>query len=200
MIAAVIPVKDEPDIESFVAGVRGYVDRVIVVDDSVNRPLGHVRGAGTLAGSVLKGLQVCNECDRVVTIDAGGSHDPAEIPYLLEQSADVVIGSRFCEGGVHAGPQWRRLGSRMYGRAWQLRTGQSIADWTSGFRVYSRRAVYAVQGPVWARRHAFQAEILNRALQADCTVAEVPITYEVKPGSTFGWPAAREAVGVLVRR
>lgn len=199
MIAAVIPCKDEPDIASFVFNVQGYVDRVIVVDDSENRPLGHLPGAGSLAGSVLKGLQFCNEYDRVVTIDAGGSHDPAEIPYLLEESADVVIGSRFTPGGIHQGPWWRQFGSRSYGRAWQIRTGQPIEDWTSGFRVYSRRALYAVQGPVWASRHAFQAEILNRALQADCTVVEVPITYSVMPGSTFGWSTAREALGVLVR-
>lgn len=203
-VTALIPVKDEPDLGPFLREVRHHVTQVCVVDDS--RVWGdlpgvfHLTGAGSLGGSLLSGLHYWHESDRVVTIDAGWSHDPDEIPYLLADTADVVIGSRFCPGGVHEGPWWRRSGSQAYARAWQLRTGQSIQDWTSGFRAYSHPALQALHGfQSTTRGHGVQAEILHYLLDLGFTVSEVPITYRVMPGSTLSWPVVREACGVLVR-
>lgn len=182
---AVIPVKDEPDIETFKASVRHYVDEVVVVQ------------GGTLGHDLRYGLQFGANRDRVVTIDAGGSHDPADIPWMLEQHEDVVIGSRFCPGGHHGGPRSRRWGSRIYGLACVLATGNGIRDWTSGYRVYSPRAVKAIlAADITADRHAVQAEMLRAAIQAGCTVTETPIHYQVMPGSTFNRKAAAEAITV----
>lgn len=136
--------------------------------------------------------------DRVVVIDAGWSHDPAQIPHLLAKHHDVVIGSRFCPGGHHDGTRSRRWGSRLYGLACLLTTGCGIRDWTSGYRVYSRRAVEAIlAAETTAQRHAVQVEFLRAAISAGCSVTEVPIRYRVMPGSTFSRTAAREAVRVL---
>src|SRR5215218_2819398 len=84
---------------------------------------------------------------RLVQLDADFSHDPRRIPALVEASrgADVVIGSRYCEGGgVENWPVRRRLLSR-FANAYVARiTGLRVRDTTSGFRCYTRRALRAL--------------------------------------------------------
>src|SRR3954447_5948416 len=67
---------------------------------SVLRRAGRPRGYGR---SLVDGYRRCLESGyaRLVQLDADFSHDPASIPALVEAStrADVVIGSRYCEGG-----------------------------------------------------------------------------------------------------
>lgn len=212
MIAAVVPTRDELDLEGFVESVGRRVDRVLVVDDSATeagREAAYgewdtLDGVGSLGGSVLAGLgwwldPVWN-MDRVVTIDAGWSHTPAQIRSLLDVDADVVIGSRFVAGGEHRGPWWRQWGSRLFGTACFLRTGNGVKDWTSGFRAYSRRAVeHLARTPIRAQRHGFQAEVLASCINAGLKVKEVPIVYAVMPGSSLNRAAVREAAGVWRR-
>ena len=82
--------------------------------------------------------------DVVVTLDGDGQHDPAEIPRLVERleagDVDIVIGSRFLEGGGSEAPGWRRAGIRLItGLASNDRL--RLTDAQSGFRAYNRRAL-----------------------------------------------------------
>lgn len=172
----------------------------IVVDDSEPplRDVAHVlRGTGSLAGAILEGFRFAKEYhfSRCVIIDAGGSHDLADIPRMEAVDADVVIGSRFAPGGTHNGSWWRSVGSRVAARAFNLRYRTHIHDWTSGYRVYSDKAVAAIleAGPQ-CKRHAIQAEILAICIDAGLTVREVPITYTVGSGSTFSRKAVAEII------
>jgi dolichol-phosphate mannosyltransferase len=118
---------------------------------------------------------------RLVQLDADFSHDPARIPALVEASraADVVIGSRYCEGGgVENWPARRRLLSR-FANAYVARiTGMGVRDATSGFRCYTRRALRALlEGRVAGEGYAFLVEATYRASRAGLQVAEVPITF-----------------------
>jgi len=117
--------------------------------------------------------------ERIAQLDAGGSHDPNALPWLLAESADVVIGSRFCEGGQSHGRGWRAWCSRLAAMACNLaQAGPWVHDWTSGYRVFTADAArrllrygYTVQ------MHGWQIETLGRARQEGMTIAEVPITY-----------------------
>ena len=118
---------------------------------------------------------------RLVQLDADFSHDPRRIPALVEASgrADVVIGSRYCEGGgVENWPVRRRLLSR-FANAYVARiTGMSVRDTTSGFRCYTRRALRALlEGRVAGEGYAFLVEATYRASRAGLAVVEVPITF-----------------------
>src|SRR5215208_4161408 len=118
---------------------------------------------------------------RLVQLDADFSHDPRRIPALVEASraADVVIGSRYCEGGgVENWPVRRRLLSR-FANAYVTRiTGLRVRDATSGFRCYTRRALRALlEGRVAGEGYAFLVEATYRARRAGLRVAEVPITF-----------------------
>jgi dolichol-phosphate mannosyltransferase len=119
---------------------------------------------------------------RLVQLDADFSHDPAMVPALIEASAsaDVVIGSRYCEGGSVANwPLRRRLLSRFANRYVCRITGvRGARDTTSGFRCYTRRALRRLlEGRVAAEGYAFLVESVYRAHREGLSIAEVPITF-----------------------
>jgi len=118
---------------------------------------------------------------RVVQMDADFSHDPASIPALLRagRDADVVIGSRYCEGGGIANwPLRRKLLSRFANRYVAAITGLRVGDATSGFRCYTQRTLRRLlEGRIRAEGYAFLVEATYRAHRAGLTIAEVPITF-----------------------
>jgi dolichol-phosphate mannosyltransferase len=140
-------------------------------------------GARGYGRSLVDGYRRAVEGDyaRLVQLDADFSHSPARVPALVEASrrADVVIGSRYCEGGgVENWPLRRRLLSR-FANAYVARiTGLSVRDTTSGFRCYTRRALHVLlEGRMAGEGYAFLVEATYRARRAGLAVAEVPITF-----------------------
>ena len=118
---------------------------------------------------------------RLVQLDADFSHDPRRVPALVEASreADVVIGSRYCEGGgVENWPLRRRALSR-FANGYVCRiTGLRVRDTTSGFRCYTRRALARLlEGRIAGEGYAFLVEAVYRAHRSGLRVAEVPITF-----------------------
>jgi dolichol-phosphate mannosyltransferase len=119
--------------------------------------------------------------ELIAHMDADFSHDPADLPRLLEAAdgADLVLGSRYVEGGGVAdwGPGRRaisRLGSA-YARA---ALGVEIQDLTGGFKVFRRRAMEAIDlGSLGSLGYAFQVETTFRTIRAGFRVVEVPIIF-----------------------
>jgi len=101
-----------------------------------------------IGGAVQTGFKWAarNEYRIAIQFDGDGQHIAAEIPKILdalkEQTANMVIGSRFIE--KHTGYRStfsRRLGIRTFMTVNSLLIGQKITDNTSGFRAYDRRAI-----------------------------------------------------------
>jgi dolichol-phosphate mannosyltransferase len=119
--------------------------------------------------------------ELIVEMDADFSHDPSYLPRLLEAAvdADLVLGSRYVEGGgVRNWGRIRRIVSR--GGSWYARTmlGISIRDLTGGFKVFRRRVLEAIDlGGIRSQGYAFQVELTYRALQMGFRVVEVPIMF-----------------------
>jgi len=119
--------------------------------------------------------------ELIVEMDADFSHDPSYLPRLLEAAldADLVLGSRYVEGGgVRNWGRMRRIVSR--GGSWYARTmlGISIRDLTGGFKVFRRRVLEAIDlDHVRSQGYAFQVELTYRALQMGFRVVEVPIMF-----------------------
>ena len=93
--------------------------------------------------------------DAVVQLDADGQHVPAYLPRLADEMArtgcDIVIGSRFVS---EAKPLTARmLGSRLIGGLIRLTCGRTIADPTSGMRLFNRATMEEL-----ARRFDFGPE------------------------------------------
>jgi len=138
--------------------------------------------------------------DRIVQIDAGGSHRTYDLSTLLLSSADVVIGSRFVTGSRYIGNPRRRFMSWLAGIACNVAVpGGCWNDWTSGYRVFSREAAeYLVKQDYTAQMHGFQIEVLAHAARAGFRIEERPITY-IAGRSSFNRKVAREAIGVWWR-
>lgn len=137
--------------------------------------------------------------ERMVQLDAGGSHDAADVPRLLaalDAGADMVIGSRFRRGSRYLGGPWHRpILSRLAAWACNLaQPGAQHTDWTSGYRAFTAAALRTLYAqPTHARMHGWQLEVLAHAGAAGLRIAEVPITYRAGR-SSFGLKVAGEAL------
>lgn len=118
---------------------------------------------------------------RLVQMDADFSHDPKVVPTLIKAShdADLVIGSRYCEGGgIVNWPRRRSLLSRFANHYVSFITGLAVRDSTAGFRCWRRRALeHLLEVGVLSDGYAFQVEAVFRTQRAGLRVAEVPIIF-----------------------
>lgn len=119
--------------------------------------------------------------DRLVQLDADGSHLPEQLPALLQASAsaDVVMGSRWVPGGMVKNWPWHRRalsrGGSTYSRV-ILRLTQR--DVTGGYRVYTKYALERMQlSNIDSLGYCFQIDMLLHAVHARLSVVEVPITF-----------------------
>lgn len=170
---------------------------VLVVDDgspdgtadlvaSINNPQVHLLrrthkqglGPAYLAGFA---WALSRQYDRIIEMDADGSHRPEELPSLLAASehADLVIGARWIDGGsvVHW-PRSRELISRIGNIYVRLALGLRVHDATAGFRVYRANTLRAIDLPTVASNgYCFQIDLTYRTSRAGFVISEVPITF-----------------------
>ena len=201
-LAVVGPTYNEsPNVARIIAGVRQAANRatIIVVDDDSPDGTGaaldrlaaadarvvpiHRRAARGYAPSCLDGLRhaLSIGAERVVQMDADGSHDPAAIPLLLGATAshDVVIGSRYVGAGrVVNWPLYRQVLSRWANHYVRAITGIGVHDVTSGFRCWTRPVLERLPlDRVRSEGYGFLVEMTFLAVRAGFRVGEVPITY-----------------------
>jgi dolichol-phosphate mannosyltransferase len=124
---------------------------------------------------------LATDAELVVEMDCDFSHDPKDLPRLLAatENADVVLGSRYVEGGGTR--NWgagRRAVSRFGSLYARILLGVGIRDLTGGFKCF-RRAVLETIGleRISTKGYAFQIETTYRAIRAGYRVVEVPIVF-----------------------
>jgi dolichol-phosphate mannosyltransferase len=125
--------------------------------------------------------------DILVEMDADGSHQPEELPRLLKalapdesgQRADVVLGSRYVDGGVVRNWPHRRLLLSRGGNAYvRIALGLPLRDATGGFRAYRSEVLRLLPlGEVASQGYCFQVDLVWQAWRAGYRVVEVPITF-----------------------
>lgn len=83
--------------------------------------------------------------DAAVQFDGDGQHRADEIPKILEpyrkNKTDLAVGSRFLSDGGFTSSMQRRMGSKILSFIVSFLIRKKITDTTSGFRVYSRKAI-----------------------------------------------------------
>lgn len=201
-VCVIIPTYNEREnLPIAISGVRDHVCDVdiLVVDDASPDGTGdiadgfaaqdprihvlHREGKQGLGAAYLAGFAWC--LDRgygvVVEMDADGSHRPADLVAVLAglEGADVVLGSRWVDGGrVVNWPRSRELlsrGGNLYTR-WAL--GIPIADATGGFRAFRADVLRSLDlSSVASQGYCFQVDLAWRAWQRGFSVSEVPITF-----------------------
>jgi glycosyltransferase involved in cell wall biosynthesis len=189
---AIIPAyNEEGSIAKVIVRARKHVDRVIVCDDGSKdmtfeiakaldaRVVRHseTRGKGEALRTLSKEVIELSP-DIIVTLDGDGQHDPNEIPMLLKPietgESDVVVGSRYVDGGKMDAPFYRRFGLRVINSLYRRAAGGHVNDTQSGFRAYSQKAFdFLVQCD--AKGYGVEGEQLVLAAKNGLRVMEVPI-------------------------
>lgn len=162
-------------------GTGALADEMAAADSRVT--VLHRREKSGLGAAYRAGFAraIADGADLIVEMDADGSHQPEQLPALLEQaaSADLVLGSRWVRGGsVRNWPLHRKalsLGGNLYAR---LMLRVAIRDITGGFRVFKVTTLQAIDyATVTTQGYVFQVDMAYRVLQAGLRVVEVPIEF-----------------------
>ena len=119
--------------------------------------------------------------DLVLEMDCDFSHDPGDVPRLVAaaEDADLVLGSRYVEGGGTR--NWglvRRFISRGGSLYAQVLLQLGLRDLTGGFKCYRRVVLETIDlDAISSLGYAFQIETTYRTLRAGFRVIEIPITF-----------------------
>ncbi|MCX5837962.1 MAG: glycosyltransferase family 2 protein [Deltaproteobacteria bacterium] len=142
---------------------------------------GENRGKGA---AILTGFSaIAEKADWVVTLDADGQHDPADVPVLIQAipagGRPIVIGRR--EGMIGEDVPWTSRFGRKFSNFWVWAAGGPVlSDTQSGLRIYPLPE--AMRLGVRARRFQFEVEILVRARWAGIPIVEAPVRVSYTPG------------------
>jgi len=177
----------------------GMPHRILVVDD--NSPDGTGAIADRLAAEIdevevlhrerkegigpayLAGFDraLAEGADLLLEMDSDFSHDPADLPRLIEAAgdADLVLGSRYVEGGgVTDWGLTRRLISRGGSFYAKVLLGVPVNDLTGGFKCFRREVLERLDlSGVGTDGYGFQIEMTYRTIRAGFRVKEVPIVF-----------------------
>ncbi len=149
-------------------------DRVHVLHRARKEGLGAAYRAGLDWG-------LANGYDRLIEMDADGSHQPEQLHRLLDalDDSDVVLGSRWTPGGaVENWPLRRALLSRGGSLYARIALGLPVRDVTGGYRAFRASALLALgYHSVMSQGYCFQIDMLWHAYLAGLRIAEVPITF-----------------------
>ncbi len=191
MLVAVVPAYNEgPEIAAVVRQARGNVDAVVVVDDCSSDDTG---AAALAAGAVVlrhpinlgqgAALQtgishaLALGAQYIVTLDADGQHDPAEIGGMLDAmckaKADVALGSRFL-GTTIGMSAVRRIVLKLAVAFTRWTTRLVLTDSHNGYRIFSAPAARVLR--IRQNRMAHASEILEEVARHRLAYIEVPVT------------------------
>lgn len=152
---------------------------------------------------------LANHYDLIFEMDADFSHNPDDLPVLLESlldnEADMVIGSRYVKGvNVVNWPMGRVLMSYFASRYVRFITGMDIHDTTAGFVGYTADLLRHIRlDKIRFVGYAFQIEMKYRAYLKNFQIVEVPIIFtdRTRGESKLNGNIINEAVfGVLKMR
>lgn len=123
-----------------------------------------------------------NNYDKVIQIDADMSHNPEDIPKLINLSKkyDLVIGSRYIKGiSIVNWPMSRLIlsyGANIYAK---LLTGMNIMDCTGGFKCFNSRILKSIDfKTINSQGYSFQIEMNYLTYIKNFTIFETPIIFK----------------------
>jgi dolichol-phosphate mannosyltransferase len=164
-------------------GTGRLADELSAADPGVTHVL-HRTVKNGLGAAYLEGFAwgLSRQYSVLVEMDADGSHAPEQLHLLLDavdKGADLVIGSRYVEGGTVRNWPWRRWALSWTANTYaRLALGIGIHDITAGYRAYRREVLEAIDlDAVDSKGYCFQIDLTWRTITNGFVVAEVPITF-----------------------
>ena len=163
-------------------GTGAIADRLAASDDHVH--VMHRKGKEGLGAAYLAGFHwgLDEGYGVLVQHDADGSHQPEQLPRLLDairDGADMVKGSRWVKGGsIVNWPKSRQLisqGGSLWTRIW---LGLPVKDATGGFNAFRASTLRGISlDEVASAGYCFQIDLVWRTLRNGYRVVEVPIEF-----------------------
>jgi len=121
----------------------------------------------------------------IVTIDSDGSNRPEELPLLLnpilQDNADLVIGSRFSGNAPTSGKRFNAAGVRIFNLLIQILTGAAVSDSQSGYRAMKSEVLENLN--LKSGGYEIESEMLVKIARRRFRVREVPVSFEQR---TYG--------------
>ena len=200
-ILALIPGYQEgPRIAAVVSVAALHLPVVVVDDGSTDDTASQAEAAGATVlvqrpnagkGAALRAgfrYALAHDAAAVVTLDADGQHDPAEIPAFLAAFAvdrpELVLGRR----DFGSMPPVRRLSNTLGGLVFSAAVGRRVADNQSGYRLIGRRLMTALLDSTESG-FEFEVEMIARCIALGLPMADVPIRtiYAGEPSHIRPW-------------
>jgi glycosyltransferase involved in cell wall biosynthesis len=195
VVAAVVPCLNEaPSIGRVVAGLRGRVDRVVVVDNGSTDGTGDV---ARLAGAAVvreehrgygyacaAGVRAAEGATIVVLLDGDAADDPNDLAAIvgpiLRDEADLVVGSRVL-GSRERGSMTAQqvFGNWLAARIMRLLHGVAVTD-LGPFRAIRRERLLRLG--MREMTYGWSVEMMVKAARAGYRYREVPVTYRRRIG------------------
>ncbi len=120
--------------------------------------------------------------ENYITMDCDLNHDPRDLNKLLEKFSegfDIVIGSRYCEGGKIVGmPYWKKTLSILFNKFISIILKFPVIDKTSGFRIIKHKELNKVIQNTNSNGFPFYSEFLMILKNQDKRIIEVPIIFK----------------------
>jgi len=216
LISVVVPVFNEElaignVIERLTAVMQkiGFKYEIIVVDDcSADRSLEiskrhdvkvfslkkHMGKGYTLRAGFAKA-----KGEIITTIDSDESHRPEELPRLLtpilQNKADLVIGSRYLSQKPVAAKKLNFAGVRLFNFLIKILTRAEFSDSQSGYRVMKAAVLRNMR--LKSSGYEIESEMLVRTVQQGFRVREVPISFEQRTYGTSRLDPAADGFKIL---
>ena len=181
---------EEKNIAKIIVKLQKLVDKIIVCNDGSKDLTGIIAekmgavvinhpknlGYGAAIRSIFqKAVEL--DADILVTFDADGQHRVEDIPTVLEpissNEADIVIGSRFLDGGSKNVPTYRKVGIKTITNITNTSINMDLTDSQSGFRAYNKKVLRDIIPSEYGM--GVSTEILIKASKKGYRIKEVPI-------------------------
>lgn len=184
MISVLIPTKEEVYLNNLICKVHEELKNVrheiIVIDKSkvppkIKNAMVIIQKSDGLGNAILEGLKY-SRGDIIVTMDGDGSHRPEDITRLLNKTNenDIVIGSRFVQGGITRDRAHRRIVSLLFRKFASLILGLGVEDSMSGFSAIKRKVYKNLK--LKPLGYKINMEIMFKG-KKNYNICEVPITF-----------------------
>jgi len=190
IIVGIPAFNEEKNIASIVTKLSDIADTVLVCNDGstdLTSEIAEKMGAvvinheknlgygGAIRSIFLKSKEL--DGDVLVTFDADGQHRIQDIKNVIEpivnQEADLVIGSRFLDDSEKEVPQYRKVGIKVITKITNASINEQLTDSQSGFRAYSKKVVNELNPSELGM--GISTEILIKASSKNFKISEVPI-------------------------